>query len=349
MALYLKLKDEIVRLVLNGTFKSGSLLPTEHELCARYELSRVTVRKALEELKKDGLLVSVQGQGTAVSVRAGGYASSMEIIALIAPVHNPFFASFMAHFEEVAETNGSLVLFKQDFSGRAFATDDFFYRLIKNGIRNVVFWPQSEDIDFGMLHRLRAVGMNMVIFDQMFETDAADTVGIDSGDAVAKLYASLRTAIAGGEIAFLGYEGLTIPSERQREQAFRALNGDGGMFRIPWGKNVEAETAALLRRLQEEGKLPSGFICCNGPIGLAAAEYMAQSGIEGIRLAVIDELPEMANYRLAAYRQPMKEMAEKTYERLAAQNKEGDGWRAGRFPVKGSLIDTRRDTARIAP
>lgn len=340
MSLYMGLKDDITKLVLDGTYKSGSGLPTEQELCERYGLSRVTVRKALEELKKDGMISSVQGQGTAVSSRKGGYPSSLELIALVAPTHNPFFASFMAHFEKVAEENGSLVLFKQDFQGRAFASEDLFYRFIKKDIRNVVFWPQLGPIDFNMMKRLRAVGMNMVFFDQMYETEVADAVGIDCHHAVAELFAALL-ARGCGKVLFLGYDGLSIPSEMQREEAFLALGGDPrNIYRVKWGGEVDTEVVQLLERLRDKGSLPAGIICCNGPIGLAAAKYYESAGIDHSPLGVIDFLPEMVRYPMVVYQQPMKEMALKIYERLLAQNNEGELWQPNRYMVKGLLIET---------
>src|SRR4051794_6221909 len=56
------LKDEIV----SGAWPVGSLLPTEDELCARFSVSRYTVREALRRLREDGLVSSRQGAGTVV-------------------------------------------------------------------------------------------------------------------------------------------------------------------------------------------------------------------------------------------------------------------------------------------
>jgi GntR family transcriptional regulator len=56
------LKDEIV----SGVFPVGSQLPTEEELCARFSVSRHTVREALRRLREDSLVSSRQGQGTTV-------------------------------------------------------------------------------------------------------------------------------------------------------------------------------------------------------------------------------------------------------------------------------------------
>ncbi|RYG99361.1 MAG: GntR family transcriptional regulator, partial [Alphaproteobacteria bacterium] len=54
------LKEEIV----SGAWPVGSLLPTEDELCARFSVSRYTVREALRRLREDGLVSSRQGAGT---------------------------------------------------------------------------------------------------------------------------------------------------------------------------------------------------------------------------------------------------------------------------------------------
>lgn len=47
-----------------GTFAPGDRLPSEHELCARFGVSRVTVRRALHTLEAEGLVVRRQGLGT---------------------------------------------------------------------------------------------------------------------------------------------------------------------------------------------------------------------------------------------------------------------------------------------
>ena len=48
----------------------GSRIPYEHELMARFGISRGTVRRAISELVDEGFLVQVRGSGTFVSERA---------------------------------------------------------------------------------------------------------------------------------------------------------------------------------------------------------------------------------------------------------------------------------------
>lgn len=51
---------------MNGVYPVGSLLPIEDELCARFSVSRHTVREALRCLREENLVTSRQGAGTSV-------------------------------------------------------------------------------------------------------------------------------------------------------------------------------------------------------------------------------------------------------------------------------------------
>jgi len=53
--------------ILNGMWKAGDLLPSEHELLERLGVSRTTLRHALSALASEGLVVPHQGSGTFVA------------------------------------------------------------------------------------------------------------------------------------------------------------------------------------------------------------------------------------------------------------------------------------------
>jgi len=60
---YRQIADDLRRRVGAGEFAAGRTLPSESELSGSYEASRVTVRKALELLRDEGLIDSRQGFG----------------------------------------------------------------------------------------------------------------------------------------------------------------------------------------------------------------------------------------------------------------------------------------------
>lgn len=64
--LYLKVARALKEEILSGIFPVGSALPTEHALRQRFSVSRFTIREALRQLRKDGLIASRQGAGTVV-------------------------------------------------------------------------------------------------------------------------------------------------------------------------------------------------------------------------------------------------------------------------------------------
>lgn len=60
---YRTIADELRRKVEAGEYGAGGLLPSEAELSAEHDVSRVTVRKALELLRDEGLIDARQGFG----------------------------------------------------------------------------------------------------------------------------------------------------------------------------------------------------------------------------------------------------------------------------------------------
>lgn len=64
--LYLQVARALKEEIVAGLFPVGSQLPTEDELCARFSVSRYTVREALRRLREDNLVSSRQGAGTIV-------------------------------------------------------------------------------------------------------------------------------------------------------------------------------------------------------------------------------------------------------------------------------------------
>ncbi|MCG6185974.1 GntR family transcriptional regulator [Maribellus maritimus] len=63
---YRQLYEILRKHIMNGVYGEGSLLPSENELCAAHNMTRPTVRHALDSLVKDGLILKKQGKGSIV-------------------------------------------------------------------------------------------------------------------------------------------------------------------------------------------------------------------------------------------------------------------------------------------
>ena len=65
--LYARLRDELRASILEGRLQPHAKLPSESEMTAAYGVSRITVRQALGDLQKEGLIVRLQGKGAYVA------------------------------------------------------------------------------------------------------------------------------------------------------------------------------------------------------------------------------------------------------------------------------------------
>ncbi|MEX6505217.1 GntR family transcriptional regulator [Jiella sp. M17.18] len=74
---YLQLKRALEAVIRSGGLKPGEALPAERDIAARTALSRVTVRRAVQDLVDQGLLFQRHGSGTFVAPRVGRVEQSL--------------------------------------------------------------------------------------------------------------------------------------------------------------------------------------------------------------------------------------------------------------------------------
>ena len=68
--LYQQIKGLILQGLQSGEWKPGETIPSEMDLAARFRVSQGTVRKAIDELSAENLVVRRQGKGTFVATHA---------------------------------------------------------------------------------------------------------------------------------------------------------------------------------------------------------------------------------------------------------------------------------------
>lgn len=65
--LYKQLKDILKELIISNKFSPGEKIPSEQALSTMYNVSRITIRSALTELTKEGIIEKKRGKGTFVT------------------------------------------------------------------------------------------------------------------------------------------------------------------------------------------------------------------------------------------------------------------------------------------
>lgn len=98
IAKYKQIEQDLVRDIHNNKYLDGDLIPTELELASKYQVSRVTVRRATDNLVAKGLLKRTAGLGTTINhqpktsadLRVRGFNDQMKALGktVVSTVHN---------------------------------------------------------------------------------------------------------------------------------------------------------------------------------------------------------------------------------------------------------------------
>ncbi|HEY1057744.1 MAG TPA: GntR family transcriptional regulator [Limnobacter sp.] len=67
MPLYTQVREALREQILDGTYPPHSQMPSEAQMIRQFGVSRITVRQALGDLQKEGLIFKVMGKGSFVS------------------------------------------------------------------------------------------------------------------------------------------------------------------------------------------------------------------------------------------------------------------------------------------
>ncbi|MBX7433849.1 GntR family transcriptional regulator [Mycobacterium sp. Y57] len=79
---YLQVARTLRKEIVDGVYPVGSQLPTEHELCQRFAVSRYTIREALRRLREDNLVSSRPRAGTLVVPRPDTNSYAQDVMSI---------------------------------------------------------------------------------------------------------------------------------------------------------------------------------------------------------------------------------------------------------------------------
>lgn len=198
---YRAIADDLRRRIDAGEYAAGQLLPSESELSARFEVSRVTVRKALEELRQHGLVDSRQGFGWFVAVdpvsQSLGRLGTIEAQLAewgAAPVRRILEFGFVDPPERVAAVLGRPVLRVRRLN---LADGSPFARVTVWCVEDLASGLSRDDVQRHSFYDLVAVelgGATQTIGAAAAAPDDADLLGVPVGSPVLVVERLTRTA-----------------------------------------------------------------------------------------------------------------------------------------------------------
>jgi DNA-binding FadR family transcriptional regulator len=199
-----QLYGQILEQIVSGALREGDKLPSEHQICQLFQVSRPTVREALMRLHADGLVSTRQGAGTFVQKRPSGHLTRLADISDIAGMLRSLevrsalegqaaaLAARRRSAEQLAAITDALTALRAAFDGGDIpARADFaFHRAVADASGNALFADLLEALHAPIEHAMTvALGITRTGSRErarrVVEEHEAIAEAIASGDAEA--------------------------------------------------------------------------------------------------------------------------------------------------------------------
>ncbi|MBQ7404408.1 MAG: GntR family transcriptional regulator [Lentisphaeria bacterium] len=332
-----QIHQQLFHEILEGKYQPGERMPTEMETAARFQASRVTVRRAYAILEKAGIIVRRKRCGTIVSSNYSGSTEKISAIAAIMPLQDEFTRDFLKVLcAESAQENILTVIEPGMENGMDLSKT--VVRLVSAGIRNMVIWGLDNCYDAALFSRLRVLGVNMVFFDQIMPSGKfADYVGLNNK---AGIHAIMEDAAEKGyrNYIFIGMGNLALYTNKERRNAFvsecETRGFEYSFLEIPYETEAESGLMRACQKQIRNAGAKTAVVCVNDVVALKVADILPENAV----LYSIDGKKEAVARGIITYFQPMDQMAKCCLNALKQQCSKGEKWQAAEYLFEGELL-----------
>jgi LacI family transcriptional regulator len=298
--LYLKLVKDVKNDILTGRYTAGARLPSYTEFAESYGINRLTVQRALRELKREGLVYAVPAKGVYVGDgrdRGGAarpVASARWSIGLGSDLRKLGLFGFL-HFEIIEEMRRLLHLDMHSLHilpvrGQT-STADWLESLRRENLTALILIGRPAELS---AMEALAREMPLVVLDPQPRIETLTTVCIDD---------EAGGFLAGRHLLSLGHTDLAVisappqPSSALRLAGFeRALAESGrpdASLRVYPG-NFSAESGGLAAAaILKEARRPTAVFCLNDEMAFGALQAFTAARVrvpEDISLVGYDDV-----------------------------------------------------------
>ena len=232
--LHKQLLNQLRQLILSDQWAPGSRLPSEPELKRSLNISRSTIRQALNKAEAEGLIERVPGKGTFVTLTPTGARRNRFLGYITFDFGSDCQLQLLNGAENAARAKGYRILFchsNRDLNEE----NNLLDHLLEDNVRGILIWPALNDDPSRRLFQLAQPDtVPMVLMDRAIEGLACDYA---ISDNYAGAYAATKHLIELGhqKIAFLSQPSLQLRPLAERLNGYRQALQDAGLSPLaPW-------------------------------------------------------------------------------------------------------------------
>lgn len=283
---HLQLREAIRRDALRGGLSAGDLIPSERDIAETYEVSRVTVRRAISDLVKEGFLRREDRRGTFIadtscSVPLLRNTERRLVGVLLCRTANFFSERLLRGMDDESHELNYSVAFGSSDEDPLRASQQI-ERMADEGVLGFVIVPLAgenyRDTNERLFSQIRRKGLPFVLLDCYVEGSGADTVVSDNFDGA---YRATQHLIDLGHrhIAFLAY--LPTSAVEERVSGYQKCLRDNGICPDEaLLKRVRPEGVKIaVKELMESNPSVSAIFCVNDTKAMLAWEALRELGL----------------------------------------------------------------------
>ncbi|MCM3783192.1 GntR family transcriptional regulator [Neobacillus mesonae] len=290
--LYQQIITSLLQEIDTGRLLPGDQVPSEKELTDKYQVSRITAKKALDLLADEGVIVRIRGKGSYVNSPEtladetendeGSKRGSCDtlLIGAIFPSYTDGYGLELQYAVEkrIAEMGGTLIIKRSNHS--IHEEEEAIDSLLELGVNGIIVFPVDSKEYNQRLLKMILEGFPVVVVDRNLKGIQACTVHTDNKTAAFKLAAFLLER-GHQHIAFISPDPNRTSTLEDRlagfQQAFLAsgtrLCSEYLITDIPNGYSVKSndshtEERELIRRLLREHPQITAFVCAEYEIAI---------------------------------------------------------------------------------
>ncbi len=181
LSLYSEVYNQLKQDILEGKYPPGSMLPTELELTETFYVSRITVQKAMQMLRKEGYISRIAGRGTFVE-RIPTQAKQRTIGLALCNVGASFGLRILTAVERTAAQHGYHVIFKNSLDDSETETKAI-QDLVALGVDGLLIQPIHEEYYNKALIQYHFDKFPIVLVDRNFPGFSIPGVSTNNFDA----------------------------------------------------------------------------------------------------------------------------------------------------------------------
>lgn len=304
--LYETIYDDLLKCIQDGTYPPGSRLPSEMEISDKYNVSRITSKKALDMLVEESLIARKPGKGSYVlgkehqteavkrekaPVREEG---QKHLVGVVLDAFGQAFGSEMLlGIEYECRKRGYDMLLKCTYGDRE-EENRAIRRMIELGVEGIILMcVQGENYNAEIM-KLAIQGFPMVLVDRRLQGLPIPFVGTDNYRAAKELVDYL---IQKGhkKICFLSQDIYHISTVAERFEGYRDSGLEKGILtneklwvtdinsvlpRVEDSREEVEQSIGKLEKYIEENPDITAFFAVNWEIGAFVYEILEKMGLE---------------------------------------------------------------------